>query len=71
MGRQPWTVYDVLRTADSLSPLSLSSTLVIFIAIVLVYTLGFAAGLLYLVRQINAPLPDDADVAAEHVETPA
>jgi len=71
MGRQPWTVYGVLRTADSLSPLSLSSTLVIFIAIVLVYTLGFAAGLLYLVRQINAPLPDDADVAAEHVETPA
>lgn len=71
MGRQPWTVYGVLRTADSLSPLSLSSTLVIFIAIVLVYTMGFAAGLLYLVRQINAPLPDDPDVAAERVETPA
>ena len=71
MGRQPWTVYGVIRTADSLSPLSLSSTLAIFIAIVLVYTLGFALGLIYLVRQINAPLSDDPEVLAERVETPA
>lgn len=71
VGRQPWTVYGVLRTADSVSPLSLSSTVIIFVAILLVYGLGFALGLYYLLRHVAGPLPDGEAVVAESVQTPA
>jgi len=57
VGRQPWTVYGLLRTAQSVSPLSLSSTLGIFVAVLLIYALTFALGLRYLLRRVKGEMP--------------
>lgn len=53
IGRQPWTVYGVLRTADSVSAhgaVQVGVTLVLF---VLVYLAVFGAGIAYLLRLIG------------------
>jgi cytochrome d ubiquinol oxidase subunit I len=54
IGRQPWVVYNVMRTADAVSRHDvpqLTFTLVVF---VLVYFLVFGTGIAYLLRQIAA-----------------
>src|ERR1700745_4144888 len=49
VGRQPWTVYGVLRTADSVTPfLTTRAALVSLIVFCLVYTFIFAFGALYI-----------------------
>ncbi|MDR7342279.1 cytochrome d ubiquinol oxidase subunit I [Pantoea alhagi] len=63
MGRQPWTVYGLVRTADSVSPVSAHLALASAGAILLVYGLVFTIGLRYLLRyarqapQVNEPGP--------------
>jgi cytochrome bd ubiquinol oxidase subunit I len=64
VGRQPWTVYGLLRTADSVSP-SLTGTdvTVSLIAYTVVYIVMFAAGVTMMVRifargPIAAEAPD-------------
>lgn len=69
IGRQPWTVYGMLRTADSLSPLSLSTTVAVLMAIVVVYGLSFALGLRYLLRMVSAPLKTEGDVVTQEIRT--
>jgi cytochrome d ubiquinol oxidase subunit I len=59
VGRQPWAVYGMLRTADAatpfLTPPDVAATLVMFVAI---YTLIFAGGTFYIYRMLrNGPLP--------------
>ena len=49
-GRQPFTVYGVLRTADSVSPLAAPAVGVSLLAFVVVYFLVFAAGVVILLR---------------------
>jgi cytochrome d ubiquinol oxidase subunit I len=52
-GRQPWVAYQILRTADAVSPVpggSVAATLVLF---VLVYGVVFAMGIYYINRLIN------------------
>lgn len=44
VGRQPWIVYNVMRTSDAASPIGGSQVLISLIAFVLVYTLLGAAG---------------------------
>ena len=46
VGRQPWTVYGVLRTADAVSPVPGGSVLASLILFVLVYGIVFGAGAL-------------------------
>ncbi len=44
VGRQPWVVYGIMRTADAVSPISASQVMVSLVAFVLVYSLlGVAA----------------------------
>ncbi len=51
VGRQPWTVYNLLRTADSVSPsLSGVDVTLSLIAYTVVYLLMFAAGITMIVR---------------------
>lgn len=53
IGRQPWTVYGLLRTADAVSShgaVQLGVTLIIFIV---VYTAVFGTGIAYLLRLIR------------------
>lgn len=73
MGRQPWVVYDVMRTQDAVSNhsvLALSTTLIVFIV---VYFAVFGTGISYMLRLV-AQGPDSRDVPgappAKH-QTPA
>lgn len=59
IGRQPYTVYGLLRTADSVSPVGAPSVLATLITFVLVYGLIFGSGLYYILRLIRTG-PDTA-----------
>ncbi len=50
VGRQPWVVYGLLRTADALAPLSGSSVALTLAGFVVVYCGVFGAGIWYLLR---------------------
>src|ERR1700678_1827513 len=55
VGRQPWTVYGVLRTADAVTPfLTVRSALISLTVFCAVYTLIFAFGALYIYRLLRA-----------------
>lgn len=69
VGRQPWTVYGMLRTSDSVSPLPLSTTVAILAGIVVVYGISFTLGLRYLLRLISSPLPQQEEVVAQKLRT--
>ncbi|MBA1272473.1 cytochrome ubiquinol oxidase subunit I [Stutzerimonas azotifigens] len=55
VGRQPFTVYGLLRTADSRSPVSLSFVTTSTLSILAVYLLVFGLGLAYLLRALRRP----------------
>ena len=54
-GRQPFTVYGLLRTAESASPLAAPAVGSSLIAFVIVYFAVFTAGVIYLLRLMAAP----------------
>jgi cytochrome d ubiquinol oxidase subunit I len=54
-GRQPFTVYGLLRTADSASPLAAPAVASSLIAFIIVYFAVFTAGVIYLLRLMAAP----------------
>jgi cytochrome bd ubiquinol oxidase subunit I len=55
VGRQPFTVYHLLRTADSVSPVGLPGVASSLFGIVVVYAIIFGAGLLFLIRLMRRP----------------
>jgi cytochrome d ubiquinol oxidase subunit I len=55
VGRQPFTVYGLLRTADSVSPVGLPGVAVSLAAFVAVYAIVFGAGFLFLLRLVRRP----------------
>src|SRR6476620_7084230 len=54
-GRQPFTVYGLLRTAESASPLAAPAFGSSLLAFVIVYFAVFAAGVIYLLRLMAQP----------------
>lgn len=57
VGRQPYTVYGLLRTADSVSPIDTPAVAASLIAFIVVYFTLFGAGLVYILRQMRqAPI---------------
>ena len=52
VGRQPYTVYGLLRTADSVSPIAAPAVGASLIAFVIVYFGVFGAGVFYIFRQM-------------------
>jgi len=54
-GRQPFTVYGLLRTAESVSPLAAPAVASSLIAFVIVYFAVFSAGVIYILRMMAAP----------------
>ncbi|WP_454633353.1 cytochrome ubiquinol oxidase subunit I [Bradyrhizobium cenepequi] len=54
-GRQPFTVYGLLRTVDSASPLAAPAVGSSLLAFVIVYFAVFTAGVIYLLRLMAAP----------------
>ena len=55
IGRQPFTVYGLLRTVDSASPLAAPAVASSLIAFIIVYFIVYAAGLIYLFRLMATP----------------
>jgi cytochrome bd ubiquinol oxidase subunit I len=53
IGRQPYVVYDVLRTAQSTSPLAVSPIAISLSGFILTYGLVFTAGAYYILRLIG------------------
>lgn len=60
VGRQPYTVYGLLTTAQSVSPISPPAVATSLVAFILVYFFVYAAGAFYLVRLCRTP-PDFAE----------
>ncbi|MEX2453949.1 MAG: cytochrome ubiquinol oxidase subunit I [Rhodospirillaceae bacterium] len=55
VGRQPWTVYGYLRTADSVSPIAAPGVATTLPAFVCVYVVVFGTGIVYLLRLMARP----------------
>ncbi len=60
-GRQPWLATGILRTMDAISPVSAAQVATTLVLFVLVYSVVFTAGIVYINRLINkGPTPEDA-----------
>ena len=55
VGRQPWTVYGYLSTADSVSPIELPAVATSLIAFIVIYFAVFGAGTYYILRLMRQP----------------
>lgn len=55
VGRQPFTVYGLLRTAESLAPIDAPAVATSLIAFIVVYFFVFGAGTFYILRMMNKP----------------
>jgi cytochrome d ubiquinol oxidase subunit I len=64
VGRQPYTVYGLLRTADSVSPIGTPAVGASLLAIVVVYLFVFGAGVWYLLKLMARPPDEPAPVSA-------
>ncbi len=65
VGRQPWTVHGLLRTADSASPLDAPAVATSLLAFIVVYFAVFGAGTFYVLRLMGKrPEADDGDIGA-------
>jgi cytochrome d ubiquinol oxidase subunit I len=54
VGRQPWVVTGVLRTADAVSPVTAGQVTVSLLGFMVVYAVIFSAGAVYILRLIAA-----------------
>lgn len=59
VGRQPYTVYGLLRTADSAAPLDAAAVGTSLVAFILVYFAVFGAGTFYILRLMHRPPVSD------------
>jgi cytochrome d ubiquinol oxidase subunit I len=67
VGRQPWTVYGVLRTIDSVSPIGSQQAGVSLLILVVVYFLVFGMGAYYMMKLMRR----GPSLEKEHVDDPA
>jgi cytochrome d ubiquinol oxidase subunit I len=59
-GRQPWTVQGLLRTVDSVSPITLHEVEASFAVIIVVYLIVIGSGIRYLLKMwATAPEPGE------------
>ena len=76
VGRQPFTVYGLLRTADSASPLDAPAVAASLLAFVVVYFAVFGMGVWYILQmmrkppEVHEPPPSDAPIRSAGI-TPA
>ena len=55
VGRQPYVVYGLMRTAEAVSPLDAPAVGTSLIAFIVIYTAVFGAGTFYILRLMNRP----------------
>lgn len=71
VGRQPYTIYGYLRTADSAAPLSAPAVGASLIAFIVVYTLVFGAGTFYILRLMKKSPKLDQSTEVDTPDGPA
>lgn len=59
VGRQPFTVYNLLKTVDSVSPIDAAAVSATLIAFIVVYFTLFGAGVFYILRLMSHPPSTD------------
>jgi cytochrome bd ubiquinol oxidase subunit I len=65
VGRQPYTVYGLLRTAQSVSPVDVQAVGASLLAFIIVYFAVFGAGTFYILRLMSkTPEADEPDIPA-------
>lgn len=69
VGRQPWTVYGLMRTDDSVSPITGGEVTMSFSIFVLLYTALFTAYIYYMTRVLRSA--DKAEIEANEPGPPA
>jgi cytochrome bd ubiquinol oxidase subunit I len=70
VGRQPWTIYGLMRTADSVAPIGVPAVAGSLIAFVVVYTAVFGAGIWYILRLMaQPPGPGEPQPAPQPIRT--
>lgn len=70
VGRQPWIIYGVMRTADAVSPnLTVGATLTSLVFFGLIYVLIFAFGTLFIYRLLRAG-PDSGAGSPSNAKRP-
>ncbi|MGV6840659.1 MAG: cytochrome ubiquinol oxidase subunit I [Planktomarina sp.] len=58
VGRQPYTVYGLLRTSDSLAPVDAPAVAATLVGFIIVYFVAIGAGTIYILRMMNKrPVP--------------
>lgn len=67
VGRQPYTVYGLLRTEDSLSPVTTGEVATSLVVFITVYAIIFTAGIIYMIRIATNGF-DDAPTAPPEIE---
>lgn len=66
VGRQPWVVYGVMRTADAVSPHPASSLALTLGLFIIVYLLVFGLGFVYILRLIGiGPMTKEGDLPVD------
>jgi len=66
IGRQPYIVYGIMRSAEIVSPVPGESIVLSMAAFVLTYTFIFGAGSYYILKQIGKGPDTAADVYGSH-----
>jgi cytochrome d ubiquinol oxidase subunit I len=69
VGRQPYVVYGVLRTADAVSPVPAGSVATSLLFFIIVYSIVFSAGALYILR-LMAKGPDTEETPPQSDQPP-
>ena len=71
IGRQPWIIYGVMRTAESVSPVAGASVAISLAAFVIVYGFVFGAGTYYILKLVGkGPEPSEDAYGSHGVKTP-
>lgn len=55
VGRQPWVIYNLLRTKDAVAPIAAPAVATSLLAFVLVYFIVFGIGTLYILKLMGRP----------------
>lgn len=69
VGRQPFTVYGLLRTTDSLAPVAAPAVAASLLAFIIVYFFIFGAGTIYILMMMNRPVGDAPPLKAGPLRT--
>jgi cytochrome d ubiquinol oxidase subunit I len=72
VGRQPYIIYNVMRTADAISPVAGNSIAISLTAFVITYGVVFGAGVYYILRLIGkGPATEEEAYGAHGITKPA